>query len=267
MSRQLGAFDPEDQLDRPDLNKCPDCGCYFATVDCPLCGKECPPEMRAGARVEPKVKRKKTGSSSGRVQFIPWYHSWWFILIMMFVFPVAGVVLLATSPYQKKWKIVFITLAVVILVLEYTGLGSLLISIAMSGGRKPVNKRLSREQYVETCAGVDAEEYFRRGTDKGYYSMELTVDCTVSWEDTWTINPYAYASGDLPAVYLCHDPDDPTAYVFVLDYQLDRPVTLRAGDRITVYGQSAGESAVSVEVSGKTVTAPRLYAAYIELIK
>ena len=46
MGRMLGSFDPEDELDRPDLNKCPDCGCYFATDNCPLCGKVCPPEMR-----------------------------------------------------------------------------------------------------------------------------------------------------------------------------------------------------------------------------
>ena len=62
MGRMLGSFDPEDELDRPDLNKCPDCGCYFATDNCPLCGKVCPPEMRAGARVEPK-KRKKPGAA------------------------------------------------------------------------------------------------------------------------------------------------------------------------------------------------------------
>lgn len=74
MGRMLGSFDPEDELDRPDLNKCPDCGCYFATDNCPLCGKVCPPEMRAGARVEPK-KRRKRRAGSGRVQFIPWYHT------------------------------------------------------------------------------------------------------------------------------------------------------------------------------------------------
>ena len=39
MGRMLGSFDPEDELDRPDLNKCPDCGCYFASDECPLCGK------------------------------------------------------------------------------------------------------------------------------------------------------------------------------------------------------------------------------------
>ena len=92
MGRMLGSFDPEDELDRPDLNKCPDCGCYFATDNCPLCGKVCPPEMRAGARVEPK-KRRKRRAGSGRVQFIPWYHTWWFILLMMFWMPPVGIIL------------------------------------------------------------------------------------------------------------------------------------------------------------------------------
>ena len=119
--------------------------------------------------------------------------------------------------------------------------------------------------YVETCASVEAQDYFRSGSVKGYYSMQLTVDGTLDDTAVWTISPYTY--GEQPTIYLCHDPDDPAAYVFVLDYQLDSPVTLRAGDRITVYGQSAGESAVSIEVSDETVTAPRLYAAYIELIK
>ena len=30
MGRNLGYFD-SDELDRPELNKCPECECYFAT--------------------------------------------------------------------------------------------------------------------------------------------------------------------------------------------------------------------------------------------
>ena len=106
MSRQLGAFDDDDNFDRPDLNKCPDCGCYFSQNNCPFCGKACPEDMRAGMRKPVKV-RKKRSSGNGRVTFVEWYHSWWFILIMTFVFPLAAVFLLISSPYAKKWKILF----------------------------------------------------------------------------------------------------------------------------------------------------------------
>ena len=90
MGRSLGYYD-SDELDRPELNKCPDCECFFASDECPLCGKICPEEMRAGnrAKVKPPKKRK---NSSGRVQFIPWYHSWWFILLMMYFMPIAGII-------------------------------------------------------------------------------------------------------------------------------------------------------------------------------
>ena len=67
MGRMLGSYD-SDELDRPDLNKCPDCGCFFAQDECPLCGKPCPEEMRAGNRKAVKVKKTKAGSE--RVSFI-----------------------------------------------------------------------------------------------------------------------------------------------------------------------------------------------------
>ena len=55
----LGSFADENELDRPDLNKCPDCKCYFAGDNCPLCGKPCPEEMKAGNRKPPKKEKKK----------------------------------------------------------------------------------------------------------------------------------------------------------------------------------------------------------------
>jgi hypothetical protein len=56
MGRMLGAFD-SDEIDRPDLNKCPDCGCFFLQDTCPICGKLCPEEMRAGNRKPVKLKK------------------------------------------------------------------------------------------------------------------------------------------------------------------------------------------------------------------
>ena len=59
MGRMLGAFDDDVELDRPDLNKCPDCNCFFAGDNCPICGKVCPEHMRAGNRAPVKPQKKK----------------------------------------------------------------------------------------------------------------------------------------------------------------------------------------------------------------
>ena len=120
MGRMLG-YHGSDELDRPDLNKCPDCGCFFATDACPLCGMICPEEMRAGHRA--KVRHKKHRSSSGRVQFIPWYYSWWFIIFVFCISRVAGIILFATSPYSKKLKITVTVIALAVALLSYAGVG------------------------------------------------------------------------------------------------------------------------------------------------
>ena len=121
MGRMLGAFDNPEELDRPDLNKCPDCECFFAGETCPLCGKICPEEMRAGTRKPPKKEKRRRGSSNGRVTFVEWYHSWWFIIIMLFVMPIAGIILLFTSPHRTLWK-VLITIAVILVEFVIPGL-------------------------------------------------------------------------------------------------------------------------------------------------
>ena len=113
MGRMLGSYSDDQSLDRPDLNKCPDCDCYFATDNCPLCGKPCPENMRAGNRPTEKKRRKRSSSGSGRVTFVEWYHSWWFIAVMLFLFPLIGIVLLATSPHKGWKKGVFIALAII----------------------------------------------------------------------------------------------------------------------------------------------------------
>ena len=86
MGKLLGAYDDIDN-EREDLNKCPDCECFFAQDVCPMCGKPCPEEMRAGNRKPVKQKKRRRSSGSGRVTFVEWYHSWWFIAIMMIFMP------------------------------------------------------------------------------------------------------------------------------------------------------------------------------------
>ena len=118
MGRMLGYHDSE-ELDRPDLNKCPDCDCFFASEECPLCGKVCPEHMRAGNRAA--VKHKKHKNTSGRVQFVEWYHAWWFIILMLFVMPVVGIVLFFTSPHSKKAKIIATVVGIAYFLLIYCG--------------------------------------------------------------------------------------------------------------------------------------------------
>ena len=53
MGRMLGSHDNPEEINRPDLNQCPDCLCYFHDDHCPLCGKLCPKEAildNAGAQ-------------------------------------------------------------------------------------------------------------------------------------------------------------------------------------------------------------------------
>ena len=145
----LGAFDGSDELDRPALNKCPDCLCFFAGDNCPLCGKVCPEEMRAGNRKPPK-KEKKRRQSSGRVTFVEWYHSWWFIILTMIFIPIVGIILLATSPHKKSSKITFIIIACVYLLITTIGIGTI-IGWVLNIFDPPVNTKLSRGEYVAKC--------------------------------------------------------------------------------------------------------------------
>ena len=114
MGRMLGAFDNPQELDRPDLNKCPDCECFFAEETCPLCGKVCPEEMRAGNRKLAKKEKRRRGNSNGRVTFVEWYHSWWCIILATIFMAPLGIILMLTSPHRTLWKVIF-TVAVVLI--------------------------------------------------------------------------------------------------------------------------------------------------------
>lgn len=251
MGRLMGAYD-SDELDRPDLNKCPDCGCYFATEECPLCGKICPEEMRAGNRAAvKKPKRKKNGNYTGRVQFIPWYYSWWFILIMMYLMPIAGIILFFTSPHSKKSKIIAASVVVGIYVL----LGTLSVGFGLIGSlfEKPlINDDISRAEYVELCQPMSVEDFYRDAYHEGnYVTMELTVVKTVP-------------SGD-GNYYVCADTDEGTLRILLLDCQPDQKTNYLAGDRIRVYGECAG-AFEHYENGWQGEELPCLYMAYSDLI-
>lgn len=252
MGRMLGAFDPEDDLDRPDLNKCPDCGCYFATDACPLCGKECPPDMRAGVRAAPKKKRKHT-NTGGRVQFIPWYHSWWFILIMTLWMPPVGFVLFLTSPYRTRWKVIFCVVGALYTFFFYFGMGEILLNGCAD--ESYINTDLSEEEYKATCEAVEPEDYYRSGATEGYFTMELTVVRCIASIDVYEA-PY----------YLCRDPRNPSVELLLLDCREGDARRLLSGDRITVWGQACvdGDMAVYDGESEIRITRPGFYMAYVQ---
>ncbi|MBR6782195.1 MAG: hypothetical protein IKM33_03245 [Clostridia bacterium] len=257
MGRSLGYHD-SDELDRPELNKCPDCECFFASDECPLCGKICPEEMRAGnrAKVKPPKKRK---NSSGRVQFIDWYHSWWFILLMMYVMPIVGIILFFTSPHSKKSKIIAASAVVgvyilgILLVIFGSGLLSNLFY------ESPVNDRISREEYVVLCEPMDVESFYRVSGDTGrYVSMELIVveRCVEQSIDVYEADV---------TYYRCRDLNGGELMVCVLDYNLGTPLRFLPGDMIRVYGESAGRESFVGNPADSTEY-PCLYMAYCELI-
>ncbi len=250
MGRMLGAYDA-DELDRPDLNKCPDCGCFFATDACPLCEKVCPEEMRAGHRAKVKpVKRKPT---SGRVQFIEWYHTWPVMIILSILMPPVGIVLFATSPYSKKVKIGVVAACVVATVL-YTGVGSRLIGRLFEDPL--VNDKLSRAEYIEACTEMTAEEFYRSAEKGAYVTMELTVieQLPSSWfgEDSDTF------------FYRCRSPEG-RFDILLRDCMLEDQKHLLQGDMIRVWGENAG-SVEYYPAYDRTETYPCLNTAYCDLI-
>ncbi len=263
MGRMLGAFDDE-ELDRPDLNKCPDCNCFFAGDFCPLCGKECPENMRAGHRaaVKPRKNKKRT-SSSGRVTFIEWYHSWWFIIVMLFFFPLIGIILLFTSPHKRSQKIIFISAAALYLVVSTIGIGTILSGVADIFD-KPVDTSLSREEYMAACQTVDAEDYYRSANQykDEFICVRLRVVCRVEYVDGF------YSVSD-DAYYLCEAPDGSSYHIIVRDCLIDTTQNLIEGDVITVYGE--GDDGITVYggmgEDYRSWEGPCINAAYLEVEK
>ena len=237
MGRMLGVFADDEDLDRPDLNKCPDCGCFFAQEACPLCGKICPEEMRAGNR--PAVKhKKKRSSNSDRVTFISWYHSWWFIIIMMFLFPLVGIILLVTSPHARRKKILFVSIAAVCIILSFIGIGNIISKVSQIW-EHPVDTSLTRVEYVAACQETDAEQLYRfpETYEGDFVCITLKVIGKVTYTDDF------YNDSD-DVYYLCEAEGGSSFKIILRDCLLEDHQKLIAGDVITVYGEAAGECVV-----------------------
>ena len=260
MGRMRGVFDNDEELDRPDLNKCPDCGCFFAQDECPLCGKTCPEEMRAGNRKAVK-KKKRPSSGSNRVTFIEWYHSWWFIILMMFIFPLVGIILLITSPHQKNKKIIFVCIAAAYMVLSTVGIGAI-ASLIGNAFDRPVDTSLTREEYVSACEEVSPEAFYR--APDAYKGEFVKMTLTVVDRATYFNDSFYYEEEE--GYYICRASDGGDILLIVRDCLVDGKTRLIAGDVITVYGQGGGERSV-YDSEYDIVDSVCLNMAYVEIEK
>ena len=237
MGRFIGSFMDDNELDRPDLNKCPDCECYFPQDCCPICGKECPEEMRAGNRKRQKHKKSRNGRSKHKV-FLEWYHRWWFILLMMFFMPIIGILLIIGSPRSKGVKTVALILALIYAIGSFYGFGQIAGSIK-AAFEKPVDTSLSYEEYVGKCEEVSAEAIFRDPEEyKGkFVKLEVTVSKAVTDSEGY------YEKRKYNDYYLCYfeDGDGRVYELLVRECIQDGQRIFAKGDIITVYGEGAGE--------------------------
>ena len=257
MGRMLGSFADDNELDRPDLNKCPDCDCFFASDTCPLCKKVCPEEMRAGNRKPVKQKKHKRSSGYGRVTFISWYHRWWFILLMFWLFPIVGIVLLISSPHEKWKKWLVAGICAVWLLFSYIGIGTI---FGLVGGLldRPVDTSLTREAYIERCDEVSAEQYYRAYAEyeDKFVKTELVI---VSKSQFSGSSPY---SEDI--FYICRPINDGDYYIIVRDCQVDSDRIYLAGDKLIIYGQG-DDFTYAFAPDDTRIEGPCLNMAYAEL--
>ncbi len=263
MGRMMGAFDSDnDMLDRPDLNKCPDCGCFFAQDNCPLCGKPCPEEMRAGNRAAPKKEKYKYDNGYRTVMFVDWYHRWWFIALMAFIFPLAAIVLLITSPHKKKHKIIAVIIAVLYSIMTTFALP--LIIGWFNRPQDPVDTSLTQEEYITACAPVDPEVFYRSPaayTGK-FVSMTLTVKSAFTEADAY------YYDYDYNTYYICsaEDSNRNTFNIIIRDCLQENPRNFLKDDIITIYGEGAGNITVH-DTEYIPHSAPCINMAYAENVK
>lgn len=258
MGADLGFFAEDRERDFPELNKCPDCETFFADKCCPLCGKECPEEFRAGNRKPIKQKKHRRTSGNGRVQFVPWYHSTWFIIAMMILFPVVGLILMWTGHWRQHWKIV--GTAILVFFYLFGGiLGGIIINFiyGFNDFEPPVNTSITEEEYRARCEEVDVEELYRHSNDMLGEYVKLTLEIV-----------RIEASVDVyePTAYICKTEKDGKTWEFIiLDYRTDSSaVNLVKGDTVTFWGEVYNTETFYWE--GGSLKAPWIACLYADLI-
>ena len=241
MGRMLGSLDNPEGINRPDLNQCPDCLCYFQDDYCPLCGKLCPEEMRAGNRKKVKDFKFEKNKNSNRVTFVLWYHSWVAILLFFLFMPIVGIVLLITSPHKTKHKLIFvgcIVLAAVIL----TVVGSLVMMLIMKSSIGDFMNSLtgtssyadlSREEYIAICEEMSLKALCKYPDD--FVGDPITIELIV----------YEKVAEDGQVYYACSDEEG--EYVLIVRDRVAEDSDISTGDVIVIYGECAGDWTLNSE--------------------
>ena len=257
MGADLGFFAEDRERDFPELNKCPDCETFFADANCPICGKECPEEFRAGNRKPIKQKKHRRTSGNGRVQFVPWYHNTWFIVAMLILFPIVGLILMWTGHWKQHWKIV----GTAILVFFYL-FGGILGGIVMNlifgfnDYEPPVNTSITEEEYRARCEEVDVEELYRQADAMSEEYVQITVEIL---EVVSSVDVYE------PTAYICCAAKGDRTYTFIIsDYRQETVPNLIAGDTVTFYGEVWMTE--TIMATDGYETAPWIFALYADLI-
>ena len=262
MGSQLGFFADRNEIDYPELNKCPSCETFFADEKCPLCGEICPEEYRAGNRkpVKPPKKRRRS-NGNGRVQFIPWYYSTPFIIAMLIFMPVVGLILVWTGPWRRGLQILATVLVLLVFLLP-TILGFLsvfLLNLFLNNQTPPYSTTLSQAEYVELCQTVDAEQLYRYSDAHAGEFVTLTLTVT-DVEEAYDESSVAYQA------YVCETVSGGKTWTFLLlDCQESGEVVrLTVGDTVTCYGEVCG-TVYLTEENGSTQSLPGIYTLFFDL--
>ncbi len=248
MGKLTGAYDSQ-ELDRPDLNKCPECGCFFAGDNCPLCGMLCPEEFRAGNRKKVKPAKKSNDFQSSRVTFVPWYYSWWFILLMFWFMPIVGIILLATSPHKKKTKVTVVAVCIALWLLGTVGVG--LAAGLLNGAYPEVDTKLSKDEYIAKCSEISAERYFRSPSEYEDEFVTLTLAVKERFSDF-----------EGRSYYVCSDIENSELEIIVKDCRENTGYFV-SGDIITIYGEGRN-SGVIYDSKSVTREGPVINARFIK---
>ena len=177
---------------------------------------------------------------------------------MMFIFPLVGIILLITSHHDTWKKVLFGVIAALYMIGSFFGFGRIFSGISDIFG-SPVDKSLTREEYVEKCEGVTPEEICR-STD-GYEDKFLCVKVRVIEKVTYLDKNYNEKNY---VCYLCEDVAGGEYKLVIRDCLLENQQRFVAGDVITVYGEGAGECEVCNTSFNHTI-APCINMAYVVL--